>query len=30
MSATDLKASANEIAMESLVLVCEGVTREAP
>lgn len=30
MSATDLKASANEIAIESLVLVCEGVTREAP
>jgi len=30
MSATDLKASANEIAIESLVLVCEGVTRESP
>jgi len=28
MSASDLKASANEIAIESLVLVCEGVTRQ--
>lgn len=29
MSASDLKASANEIAIESLVLVCDGITRES-